>query len=44
MQAGAAAATLTSIGVVAVEAALVGSAVLVLTAGMWGFKALRRAL
>lgn len=44
MQAGASAAVLAEIGVVAVEAALVGSAVLVLSAGMWGFKALRRAI
>lgn len=44
MQAGASAAVLTEIGVVAVEAALVGSAVVVLQAGIWGFKVLKRAL
>lgn len=44
MQAGAALGVITEIGIVGVEAALVGSAVLVLTAGMWGFKALRRAI
>lgn len=44
MQAGAAAGVLGEIVIVGVEAALVGSAVLVLTAGMWGFKALKRAL
>lgn len=44
MQVGAGAAVVAEIVVVGVEAALVGSAVLVLTAGMWGFKALRRAI
>ena len=44
MQAGASAAILTEIGVVAIESALVGSAVVVLSAGIWGFKVLNRAL
>ena len=44
MQAGASAAVIAEIGIVAVEAALVGSAVTVLAAGIWGFKMLRKAL
>ena len=44
MQAGASAAVLTEIGIVAIESALVGSAVVVLSAGIWGFKVLKRAL
>ena len=44
MQAGASAAILAEIGVVAIESALVGSAVVVLSAGIWGFKVLKRAL
>lgn len=44
MQAGASAAILTNIGIVAVEAALVASASVVLYAGIHGFKVLRRAL
>lgn len=44
MQAGASAAVITEIGIVAVESALVASAVVALSAGMWGFKLLRRAL
>ncbi|MDD5299926.1 MAG: major capsid protein [Gallionella sp.] len=43
MQVGASAAILTSIGVVATEAALVASASVILYAGMHGFKILRRA-
>lgn len=44
MQIGAAAGVVGEIVLVGVEAAAVGSAVLILTAGIWGFKALRRAL
>ena len=43
MQVGASAAILTEIGVVAVEAALVATAVLSLGAGLWGFKAIKKA-
>lgn len=43
MQVGAAAAILTQVGVVAIEAALVATAVLALGAGMWGFKAIKKA-
>lgn len=44
MHAGASAAVITEIGIVAVETALVGTAVVALSAGMWGFKLLKRAL
>jgi hypothetical protein len=44
MQAGASAAVITEIGVVAVESALVASAVVALLAGLWGFKIMKRAL
>lgn len=44
MQAGASAAILVQVGIVAVEAALVGTAVVALSAGIWGFKVLKRAL
>lgn len=43
MQVGASAAILTEIGVVAVEAGLVASAVLALGAGLWGFKFIKKA-
>jgi hypothetical protein len=42
MQAGASAALLTEIGIVAVEAAIVATAVTALVGGMWGFKVLRK--
>lgn len=44
MQAGASAAIVAEIGIVAVESALVASAVVALSAGVWGFKILKRAL
>lgn len=44
MQAGASAAIIAEIGIVAIEAALVASAAVALYAGIWGFHVLRSAL